>query len=57
MLFILIIFDIYYSNYDNCRGMKRSYRLDDIYYNSNNNDNIHLFNTLLMLFAEGFSKV
>ena len=48
--------DAYYNDYNNCRGMKKNHRLDNIYYNNNNNDNIHISNILLTSFIEGFSK-
>ena len=45
------MFDVECSNnYNNYWGMKRSYRLDNIYRNNNNN-------ILLTLFIEAFSKV
>ena len=45
------------SGYNSCRGMKRSYRPDNIYCNSNNSDNIYILNILLTLFIEGFNRI
>ena len=50
------MFNACYNNYNSYRGMKRSYRLDNVYCNSNNNNSIYILNILLMLFIEGFNN-